>query len=200
MRTTAKITIFLILVGLIVSTNAFAQRGRGGPRGWRRGPADANAPCPQGFDQWAPGHPGPRGQFGPGFHQGPGKGFPMLRVLRRLDLTEEQHEQVRTILEDNKENAQTVEKGVRDAQKALHDAVINEAGEEAIRNAAAEVGTAIGNQAVLRTQTAASVKGVLTEEQLQKLDTIKEKMQEIREDMRTLQDELGPGQYRRGTG
>jgi Spy/CpxP family protein refolding chaperone len=124
----------------------------------------------------------------------------MLRVLRRLDLTEEQHEQVRTILEDNKENAQTVEKGVRDAQKALHDAVINEAGEEAIRNAAAEVGTAIGNQAVLRTQTAASVKGVLTEEQLQKLDTIKEKMQEIREDMRTLQDELGPGQYRRGTG
>jgi Spy/CpxP family protein refolding chaperone len=117
-----------------------------------------------------------------------------------LDLTKEQYEQVRTILEDNKENAQTAERGVRNAQKALHDAVIDEAGEEAIRNAAAEVGKAIGDQAVLRAQTAASVKGVLTEEQLVKLDTIKEKMQELREDVQALEDEIGPGQYRRGTG
>jgi hypothetical protein len=115
-------------------------------------------------------------------------------------LTEEQHEQVRTILEDNKENAQTAEKGIRDAHKALHDVVIDEAGEEAIRNAATEVGTAIGNKAVLRAQTTASIKGVLTEEQLQKFDTIKEKMQELREDVQALEDEIGPGQYRRGAG
>jgi Spy/CpxP family protein refolding chaperone len=121
----------------------------------------------------------------------------MLRILRRLDLTEEQHEQVRTILEDNKESAQTAEKAVQDARKALHQTVIDQQGEEAIRNAAAEIGTAIGNQAVLKTQTIAAVKGVLTEEQKQKLETMKEKALELRENMQQFQDEFGPG-YNRG--
>jgi len=124
----------------------------------------------------------------------------MLQILRRLDLTEDQRDKVKTVLNNKKEDAEVANKAVRDAQKALHEAVINEAGEEAIRTAAAGVGRAIGDQAVLKTQAAASVKAVLTEEQLQKLERIKEKTKELQEDMQALRGELGPGQNRRGAG
>jgi Spy/CpxP family protein refolding chaperone len=126
----------------------------------------------------------------------------MLRLLRRLNLSEEQRQNVKTILEDNKENVQVAEKAVHDAMKNLHQTVINEEGEEAIRKAAAEIGTAVGNQAVLKAQTITAVKETLTEEQKQKLESMKEKAQQLRESMQQFQDEFGPGYNRapRGQG
>ncbi|MHC4187958.1 MAG: hypothetical protein ACYSRQ_07170, partial [Planctomycetota bacterium] len=44
--------------------------------------------------------------------------------------------------------------------------------------------------------TATSVKAVLTEEQLQKLETMKEKAQNLRDDMQQFQNEFGPGYHR----
>ncbi|MHC4264622.1 MAG: Spy/CpxP family protein refolding chaperone [Planctomycetota bacterium] len=207
MKTTAKITIFLALFILVAGSIALAQPGRRGSGRWHRGPADANAPGPRGFDQWAAPRQGSHGQFGsrgqgfgPGPQKGPGREFPMLHLLRRLDLTEEQQKQVKTILDNNRKGAKAADKTVGEAMQAVHKAVMDEAGEEAIRKAAAEAGTALGNQAVLKAQTAASVKGVLTEEQVKRLETIKEKMQKLHEDMEDLQEEFGPRQHRRGTG
>jgi len=183
---------------LIAGSIAFAQPGPGGRGGWRRGPMDANAPGPRGFGQWAPHHSG--GRFGPGLGQGPGQQMPMLGILQRLDLTEEQKEQVKTIFKNNREQTQAAQKAVRDAMQAVRKAVMDEAGEDTIRDAAARAGIAIGDQAVLRAQVATDVKSVLTEEQLQKLETIKEKMKELHEDMQELREELGPRQQRGGRG
>ena len=198
MKTTAKITILLMMFVLVAGTIAFAQPGPGERGGWRRGPMNANASGMRGFGQGAPHRPG--GRFGPGLGQGPGQQMPVLGILRRLDLTEEQKEQVKTILKDNRETSREAQKAVRNTMKAVHQAVMDEAGEEAIRDAAAQAGRAIGDQAVLRAQVAIDVKSVLTEEQLQKLESIKEKMQVLQQDMKELREEIGPRQQRGGRG
>jgi hypothetical protein len=56
----------------------------------------------------------------------------------------------------------------------LHEAVLSGASEEEIRAAAATLGTALGNQAVLQAATVTAVKAVLTDEQREQWEKIKE--------------------------
>jgi Spy/CpxP family protein refolding chaperone len=113
---------------------------------------------------------------------GPGVCGVPLRILRRLDLTDEQEEAIKEALETNKEKAEAARKAITDATKALHEAVAKE-DEAGIKEAATNLGKAIGNGALLRASAAASVKKVLTEEQREELEELTAKLKERAENL-----------------
>jgi Spy/CpxP family protein refolding chaperone len=100
------------------------------------------------------------------------------RILHRLDLTDEQSEQIKAIQEASKEKTKDAGKAIAEAAKALHEAASQEVNEAGIRAAATAVGNALGDRAVLRATTMASIKKVLTAEQLEKLEELRAKMKE----------------------
>jgi len=104
----------------------------------------------------------------------------IMQLVRRLDLTDEQSEQIKETIKTNREKIQAAQKAVAEARKALNEAVVEGADEAAIREAATAVGKALGDAAVLRANTTASVKAILTEEQRTKLEELRKEGQERR--------------------
>lgn len=95
-------------------------------------------------------------------------------ILLRLDLTDTQREKVKGILEDNREGLKQAQEARGAAMKAFREAV--QAGDEAaIRSAGTEVGNAMANGAVIRSQCVAAIKAVLTPDQLAQLEKMKER-------------------------
>ena len=156
---TVAVVVFVLtaLTGLLL-----AGPGRGG-RGQRGG------------YEFGPERPG-RSGMGMGRHGGPGE-MGMLRMLGRLELTDEQKESVKKITEAAKEKNKAADEAVGEARKALRESV-DKGDEDAIRKAATSLGKVIGDQAVLKVQTKASIKKVLTPEQLKELEEHKAKMKE----------------------
>lgn len=126
-----------------------------------------------------------QGPMGPGFGRGMDRGNPagLGRLLRQLDLTSEQQEQIRTLHEENQQAVQDARQAVEDARRALQEAVAGEASEEAIRQAATELGNRIGDQAVQMNQLHQSIRDVLTDEQIEQLETLKQQAQDRQEQM-----------------
>lgn len=197
-----KTAIVIAIVAALVAGVALAAGPRGGRgRGARRGPGMEPGGPGQfgGRPEWGPIGPGgpgmgggypnarqgvwrPRGmRGGPGMQRGPGVGMGPVWMLRGLDLTAEQIDAVKEIMEANKEAMQASHEAVAEARKALEEAVVAGADEQDIRAAAAALSKAIGDGAVLRASTAASVKKVLTEEQLAELEERKERAEGFRE-------------------
>ncbi len=174
-------TIVILLVVVAVSSPAFAGRGgrgRGGGRGLGLGWNMPGGPLMEPPCQFI----GPACPFMPGIGGGPGVCGVPLRILRQLDLTDEQVEAIQKVLEANKEKAEATRKAIAEATKTLHEATAK--GDEAgIREAATNLGKAIGNGAVLRASTIASVKEVLTDEQREKLEELTAKLKERAEQM-----------------
>ncbi len=168
-----KVTV-LILAMAVLAGQAFA-----GPGGRGRGP--------RGGPVFGPGMPGP--QVGAGLVSAKASAearHPMMLrwILQGLDLTDEQIEAIKQVHETNKEAMQAAQKAVGEGAKALHEAVLQ--GNEAdIRAAATNLGNAIGQCALLRAATMASIKAVLTAEQQAKLEQLQSRMK---------QHVLGPGQ------
>jgi Spy/CpxP family protein refolding chaperone len=101
---------------------------------------------------------------------GPGGGQNVIGiVLHELDLTDAQRQQVQEIAAESKTKLESARSAVRKAQKALDDAVINDGNEAAIRSAATALGTAQGDEAVLRAQMLIKIKAVLTSDQVAEL-------------------------------
>ena len=127
-----------------------------------------------------------RPESGPGRmrHRAPGPGMHMRlgRVLRRLDLTEEQIEQVKPIMESARQGADASRETMNQARAALAEAVTKAANEATIRAAATDLGNAIADEAVKKSATMASVRGLLTEEQLTELDELLTERKEHREE------------------
>jgi len=165
LKTIAVVVLVLtVMVGLVL-----AAPGRDGHR-WR------------GSREFGPERSGRMGMGAPmqGRTAGPG-GPAILHILSRLDLSDEQKESVKKITEAAKEQNKAAAEAAVEARKVLREAV--DKGEEStIRKAATDLGKVLGDQAVLKVQTMASIKKVLTPEQLQKLDELKEKMKERAEE------------------
>ncbi len=163
-----------ILAVLVLSTQLTAARGPGHFGGGRGG--------------WVYDRPGMGPWIGPGrdmraplMERGAGPNSSatgIMQLVRRLDLTSEQAEQIKETIKANKEKIQTAQKAVVEARKALNEAVAKGADEAAIREAATAVGKTLGDAAVLRANTTASVKEILTEEQRTKLDELRKEVQE----------------------
>jgi protein CpxP len=113
---------------------------------------------------------GPGGMGGPG-QMGPG---PIMQGLRELNLTDAQKEQVKGILEGHKAEFKKIADATQPARQALHEAVTADKFDEAaIRAAAAAVGAAEGDAAVLRARVHADVWALLTPEQQTKAKELK---------------------------
>lgn len=107
--------------------------------------------------------------FGPGAGMGP---FAGLRMLRELDLSDTQRQQVKDVLEKARETG--VQKQLMEARKALQDAVESPSVDESnIRNLADQVGVAEGNAAIERAQIHQEILQILTDEQRQELEKLK---------------------------
>jgi len=111
-------------------------------------------------------------------------------LARRLDLTNEQTEKIRSISQESRIQAQEANKAVIEARKVLRDSAEEGAEEEQIRSAAKTLAKAIEDQAVSRGRMLASIKGVLTDEQREQLEKAKEQAGRLR----------GRAQGRRGPG
>lgn len=168
-KTGCKAAILIVLALLVLGGQVFAGPGSHG-RGGRAG---------HGFGRGMHGGPGMAGR------RGGGDGHMMFkRILRRLDPNDKQTEQIKAIREANKEKLEAAKKAIAEARKALHEAVIEGANEATVRAAATTLGNALGDQAVLKASTMASIKKILTEEQLAKLKEIRAKMKERAEKFR----------------
>lgn len=138
---------------------------------------------------------------GMGGPRGAGPAGALLPPLRRLDLTDEQREQVRTAIGESREAARTNRRETRAARAALAEATASATvDEDRIRTLAAELGRLVGDAAVRRAQVYAAVWRILTPEQQARAEEIgaereerrnarRERMEERRERMRERREE-----------
>jgi Spy/CpxP family protein refolding chaperone len=137
------------------------------------------------------------GPFGGGpFRGGPFRGGPFgferpgLELLRRLDLTEDQRKQVRTILESHKSEFQQIRKRIREDVMAERTAAEQTPPDvDTIRAKATDFGLAQGHLVVLMAHVRAEVLAVLTPDQQAKLQALKERLEKRREEFRKFLEE-----------
>jgi len=176
MNTIKKIAIATIMIGLTLAASAAPQDGRGRQRG-------QDVPPPPRDGQFAPG-PGPQRPFdGPGQAgiEPPMGGIDLGRQIqmltRTLDLTPEQQEAIKAILDEHRDAAQANRDAIRQTSVELRKAVMD-GNPEAAEKLAEKLADAIIEQAVGQAETMKAVKAELTDEQLQKLDEIKTQMRD----------------------
>lgn len=123
-----------------------------------------------------PGGPGPRGPRGGPLGGGPGGPLP-VDILRGLDLSDAQREQVRSIADGQREALQQIATRLREAHQGLRAAVeADTVDEAAIRSASGNVAAAMADEAVLRARIRTQVFEVLTAEQQQTVKERRDKM------------------------
>ena len=109
-----------------------------------------------------PGRGGPRG--------GGPRGVGGDLGLRGVDLTDAQKEQLRAITDSHKAEFEQVRTKLREAHQALATASDGQTvNESAIRASSTTLATALADEAILRAKVRAEVQGILTAEQLQKM-------------------------------
>jgi Spy/CpxP family protein refolding chaperone len=131
--------------------------------------------------------PGGPGRFGPGFGRGGpgGRSGPMgmlgPMMLGRLDLTSDQQDRVKQILDSHRTEQQAIGKRSMAAHDALESAMTSGAFDETvIRSRAADVAAAEADESVLRGRIYAEVLQILTSDQQAKLKTMQAEMQQRR--------------------
>lgn len=99
-----------------------------------------------------------------------------LMVLKsEMEITDDQREKIRSIVESHKAQIAPVAKGLATQGRALRDAVASDKSDEkAIRAAAGDLGKSIGDAAVLAAKIRAEVRPVLTQEQRKTLEGFRE--------------------------
>jgi protein CpxP len=133
-------------------------------------------------------------QFRRGFHgEAPGHA---LRMLRELDLTEAQREQVRSVFEEVERSG--VPDRLREARESLQEAVESGADEATLRQHAAELGEAEGDAAVELARVRSRIQEILTPEQRQELEQLKAQAKERMEMHRRHREERRSGRSKSG--
>ena len=116
---------------------------------------------------------------------GPRGGGPvgsLLLPLRHLNLSDEQRDQVQTLIGESREAVRTNARETRAAREAVEEAVTaGTVDEERIRTLAAELGKLAGDAAVQRAQVYAAGWQILTPEQQARADEIRAAREERRE-------------------
>ena len=162
-RTRIKLLGIALTSALALASTAVAQhegRHRGGERG------------PQGEGVGPMGHGGPMSQ---------------LRMLRELDLSDDQRQQVRALLEEVE--ATGVPERLREARESLHDAIESGADEASLRQLASQLGAVEGDAAVERARVQGRIQEILTAEQKKELEQLKEQAKERMEMHRRQREE-----------
>ena len=114
---------------------------------------------------------GPGGAGGLGRLGGPGRGGPIGRgmlalPIERLDLTDAQRQQVRTVMQSHDDDLRALNERARAAHQALQAAVVADVVDEgAIRARSADVGSVEADLAIARARIRSEVLQLLTPEQ-----------------------------------
>ena len=121
------------------------------------------------------------GEYGP---RGEGMGGAMghagpMRMLRQLDLSDEQRQQIRALFEEA--GATGAPERLRQARESLHDAIESGADETTLRQQASQLGEVEGDAAVEFARVRARIQEVLTAEQKKELEQLKKEAEERRE-------------------
>jgi Spy/CpxP family protein refolding chaperone len=131
-----------------------------------------------------------RGERGPGMggrHHGPRGPEKMLRALGRLDLSDAQKEQVRTIMESKRAGFEQNREQLRELGRAKHEGTITaeqQAKFDELRTQMKQNAEAVHSQ----------VLGILTADQRTKLEQLKAEMDKRREDRRQMGPRHGRGE------
>ena len=116
-------------------------------------------------------HDGPFGEFG--------FGHGVARALASLDLTDDQKSQVKTILKDESPKLEPLVDEMVRSKKALFDAVhARTFDEKTVRSAASASAQATTDLAVEKARMVSRFRGILTDEQQQRLDTIRRQFED----------------------
>jgi Spy/CpxP family protein refolding chaperone len=140
----------------------------------------------QNLSAQGPGFGGPGGGRG----GGPGRGGPgglagiAGPMLERLDLTTDQRDRVRQIMESHRDEQRTLADRSRQAHEALNDAITSTFDESAIRARSADVATVDADMAVAQARVYGEMMQVLTPDQQQKLKQMQADMKARAEKMR----------------
>lgn len=142
-------------------------------------------------EEWESRPPGPagRGPFAHGRHGFPGAGpigpGGLMPALHRLDLSEDQREQIRDVLEQERELAEGYREQMRALRAELEDQIESDPFDENAVRAKAEAVAALGaDMAVLRARRSGQIRELLTSEQLSELEELKAKRESFREQRR----------------
>lgn len=114
-----------------------------------------------------------QGQGGRGGPAGDGPRHPMGKILQQLELSQEQQDQIRGLLEGEREARQGDMQRLREARAKLREQIqAVQLDEAAIRAAAASVGRLEADAAVNRARVLGQVRSLLTVEQLTKFNEL----------------------------
>ena len=121
------------------------------------------------------------------------------RMMKELDLTEEQKEQMKTIHEKNKQQRKELGKAVGEAQKALRDAAegddINEA---EIRELSKTLADSMAAMTIFKVQMKKEIDAILTDEQKVKMKEKRNEMKKKRDERRAqMKERMGKGKRKR---
>ena len=181
-----------VVVGIAHQNISAQGRGFGGPGGGGFGGPGG------GFGGPGPGGPGPGGpggrRGGPG---GPDAGALGPMMLERLDLTTDQRERVRQILDSHRDEQKAIGDRAMKAHEALQEVVTGTFDESAIRARAVDVAAVDADVAVAQARVYNEVLQILTADQQQKLKKLQADMKERREKMQQQRQERGASRGQR---
>ena len=100
-------------------------------------------------------------------------------MLRELDLSDEQRQQIRALFEEA--GATGAPERLRQARESLHDAIESGADEATLRQQASQLGEVEGDAAVEFARVRARIQEVLTADQKEELEQLKKEAEERRE-------------------
>ena len=173
-----------VVVGIAHQNISAQGRGFGGPGGGGFGGPGG------GFGGPGPGGPGGR-RGGPGGPGGPDGGALGPMMLERLDLTTDQRDRVRQILDSHRDEQKAIGDRAMKAHEALQEVVTGSFDESAIRARAADVAAVDADVAVAQGRVYSEVFQILTADQQQKLTKLQADMKERREKMQQQRQERG---------
>jgi Spy/CpxP family protein refolding chaperone len=129
-------------------------------------------------------HPEGMGPMGPRGPMGPGS---QLRMLRELDLSDDQRQQIRALFEEVE--ASGVPERLRQTRESLHQAIESGADEATLRQQASQLGEVEGDAAVEWARVRARIQEILTAEQEKELEQLKQEAEERMEVVRRQREE-----------
>jgi Spy/CpxP family protein refolding chaperone len=129
---------------------------------------------------------------GAGEHRGMHRGFP---GLRQLELSADQRQEIRRLMESHKAERDAIEGRLREARRAEAEAVMAvPVDESAIRTRSAELAKVEADAAVLRARVHAEVYNVLTPEQQEKAKALRVEREQLRYQWKNQRQDQQPKQ------
>ncbi len=121
-----------------------------------------------------------------GGHRMGGHGGGVQFLLDHLDLSDEQQEQARSLVEAQREATEALRQAHRDARREVHEQIHAEVFDEAaIRQASEAAAAAEEDLAVTRGRLFQDLRQILTAEQLGELESLRQRLEEHREHRRS---------------